>query len=231
VARRADESRPAVWRWQVRYAEQRMDGLLRDKTRKPGKARLSPETIAKVLAPTCSEPPGEATHWTGRAIAKVVGIGLSSVQRLWEAHRLQPHRIRTFKTTKIPPSPRSSSSRWIFSALRFDCRLSGLCAFGIAITPSWSSSHAIATWAAEKPCLPPMRFIDGSVRTLFESSPHGRNVDNNLQSDGQSVLESPEVHDWHIEATAGRPDTAVSSADNRNAVTAIDNAFDCHAVL
>jgi len=91
-----------VWRWQVRYAEQGVDGLLRDKTRKPGKAPLSPATIAKVLALTCSEPPGEATHWTGRAVAKAVGIGLSSVQRLWEAHRLQPHRIRTFKKSNDP---------------------------------------------------------------------------------------------------------------------------------
>src|SRR5918994_919516 len=38
VARRAQISRPAVWRWQQRYAEAGVDGLLRDKTRKPGKA-------------------------------------------------------------------------------------------------------------------------------------------------------------------------------------------------
>src|SRR3954471_4390833 len=40
VARRAGISRPAVWRWQRRYAEAGGDGLLRDKTRKPGKAPL-----------------------------------------------------------------------------------------------------------------------------------------------------------------------------------------------
>ena len=34
VARRAGVSRPAVWRWQARSAEQGVDGLLRDKTRK-----------------------------------------------------------------------------------------------------------------------------------------------------------------------------------------------------
>ena len=43
--------------------------------------------VAKVLALTCSEPPGEATHWTGRAMAKTVGISLRAVQRLWDAHR------------------------------------------------------------------------------------------------------------------------------------------------
>jgi Homeodomain-like domain len=62
VARRSDVSRPAVWRWQQRFAEAGMEGLLRDKTRPPGKAPLSPGTLAKVLSITCSEPPGEATH-------------------------------------------------------------------------------------------------------------------------------------------------------------------------
>ena len=102
VARQAGVSRPAVWRWQARYAEQGVDGLLRDKTRKPGRAPLSAKVVARVLELTCSEPPGQATHWTGRAMAKAVGVSLRAVQRLWEAHRLQPHRIRTFKRSNDP---------------------------------------------------------------------------------------------------------------------------------
>ncbi len=73
VAQRTGASRPAVWRWQARYAEQGVDGLLRDKTRPPGKAPLTTAKVAKVLALTCSEPPGEVTHWTGRAMAKAMG--------------------------------------------------------------------------------------------------------------------------------------------------------------
>ena len=102
VARRAGVSRPAVWRWQQRFAEEGVEGLLRDKTRPPGKAPLPPETVAQVLALTCSEPPGEVTHWTGRAVARIVGISLRAVQRIWEAHRLQPHRVRTFKRSNDP---------------------------------------------------------------------------------------------------------------------------------
>jgi transposase len=102
VAETVGISRPAVWRWQVRYAEQGVDGLLRDKTRKPGKAPLSTAKVAEVLALTCSEPPGEVTHWTGRAVAEAAGISLRAVQRIWEAHRLQPHRLRTFKRSKDP---------------------------------------------------------------------------------------------------------------------------------
>ncbi|WP_141657732.1 helix-turn-helix domain-containing protein, partial [Methylobacterium indicum] len=65
VAQQAGVSRPAVWRWQLRYAEEGVEGLLRDKTRPPGKPPHSTDTVAEVLALTCSEPPGEVTHWTG----------------------------------------------------------------------------------------------------------------------------------------------------------------------
>ena len=102
VAKRAGVSRPAVWRWQQRYAEEGIEGLLRDTTRPPGKAPLPARTLAKVLSITCSEPPGEATHWTGRAVAERVGISLRAVQRIWQAHRLQPHRVRSFKRSQDP---------------------------------------------------------------------------------------------------------------------------------
>jgi hypothetical protein len=51
VARRAGVSRPAVWRWQARYAEPGVDSLLRDKTQKPGRAPLSARVIANVMGP------------------------------------------------------------------------------------------------------------------------------------------------------------------------------------
>src|SRR4249920_804465 len=80
VAGQVGVSRPAVWRWQQRFAEEGVDGLLRDK---PGKPPLSAETVTKVLALPCTEPPGEATHWTGRAVARAVGVSLRAVQRIW----------------------------------------------------------------------------------------------------------------------------------------------------
>src|ERR671910_1977659 len=102
VARRTGVGRPAVWRWQRRFAEAGIDGLLRDATRKPGKAPLDEATVHRVVGLTCSEPPGEATHWTGRAMAKAAAISLRSVQRIWASHGLQPHRIRTFKRSNDP---------------------------------------------------------------------------------------------------------------------------------
>jgi hypothetical protein len=57
VARQTEVSRPAVWRWQQRFAEQGVDGLLRDKTRKPGKKPLPAATVAQILALPCGKPP------------------------------------------------------------------------------------------------------------------------------------------------------------------------------
>ena len=102
VARLTGATRPAVWRWQQRYAEEGIDGLLRDKTRKPGKAPVTAERTAGIVAMTCAAPPGEVTHWTGRAMAKATGLCLRTIQRIWDAHNLQPHRIRTFKRSNDP---------------------------------------------------------------------------------------------------------------------------------
>jgi transposase len=102
VAHSIGVSRPTVWRWQQRFAESGVEGLLRDKTRKPGKTPIAAETTAQVVALTCTTPPHQATHWTGRAMAKAIGISVGSVQRIWRAHKLQPHRLRTFKRSRDP---------------------------------------------------------------------------------------------------------------------------------
>jgi hypothetical protein len=77
-------------------------GLLRDKTRKPGLPPLPATVIDRVVKLTLAEPLGEATHWTDRAMAAASGISLRSVQRIWTAHGLQPHRVRRFKLSQDP---------------------------------------------------------------------------------------------------------------------------------
>jgi len=102
IGRRVGLSRPSVRRWRERFAQEGVVGLLRDKSRKPGKAPLPTSTVDRVVELTLEEPPGEATHWTGRMMAKTAGISLRSVQRIWAVHRLAPHRVRTFKLSRDP---------------------------------------------------------------------------------------------------------------------------------
>jgi hypothetical protein len=58
--------------------------------------------VERVVKLSQGEPPGEATHWTRQAMAKAVGISLGSVQAIWKAHDLVPHRTRTFKLSRDP---------------------------------------------------------------------------------------------------------------------------------
>ena len=102
IMRRSGKAKPVVWTWQARFMAEGVDGLLRDKTRKPGKAPLPAATVQRVIDLVSGPPPGEATHWTGRMLAKAAAISLRSVQRILEAHQLTPHRIRTFKLSNDP---------------------------------------------------------------------------------------------------------------------------------
>ena len=102
VMRLAGVAKTAVWRWQERFMRAGVDGLLHDKTRPSRIPPLAREIAERVVALTLDPPPGEATHWTAPAMAEQVGISVSSVQRIWRAHGLQPHRLRQFKLSNDP---------------------------------------------------------------------------------------------------------------------------------
>jgi len=102
ILRRSGKSKPVVWAWQARFMAEGVAGLLRDKTRRPGKAPLPPSAVKRVIDLALTPPPGETTHWTGRMLAKAADVSLRSVQRILKAHQLAPHRVRTFKLSKDP---------------------------------------------------------------------------------------------------------------------------------
>src|SRR3546814_5050294 len=103
IMREAGVAKTAVWRWQERFAGEGVEGLLRDKTRPSRVPPLADEVAERVVALTLVDPPGEATHWTGAAMAGAVGISVSSVHRIWRTHGLAPHRFRRFKLSDDPP--------------------------------------------------------------------------------------------------------------------------------
>jgi transposase len=102
IIRRSGRSKTCVWRWQERFMQEGVEGLLRDKTRPSRIPPLSSEVAERVVALTLTDPPAEATHWTAAMMAKEVGISVSSVQRIWRAHGLEPHRVRRFKLSTDP---------------------------------------------------------------------------------------------------------------------------------
>jgi transposase len=82
--------------------EEGVDGLLRDKTRPPGRRPLSAAVKRKVLAKTAGEMPPNATHWSVRSMATAMGISHTSVQRIWAEAGLKPHLVRRFKISNDP---------------------------------------------------------------------------------------------------------------------------------
>ena len=102
IMRRTGKSKTCVWRWQERFMQENVEGLLRDKTRPSRVKPLAQAVIDKVVKLTAITPPHEATHWTSAAMAKATGISVSSVQRIWRAHGLAPHRVRQFKLSSDP---------------------------------------------------------------------------------------------------------------------------------
>jgi transposase len=102
IMRETGKSKTCVWRWQERFAAEGFKGLLRDKTRPSRIPKLDTAVAECVVALTMEPPLAEATHWTGAAMARASGVSVSSVQRIWRAHGLQPHRVRQFKLSKDP---------------------------------------------------------------------------------------------------------------------------------
>ena len=84
IEREARVSKPTVWRWQNAYLEGGIERLFKDKGKGPkaGKARVSDEMRLKVVTRTAREKPANETHWSARMLAKELGIGHTTVQRV-----------------------------------------------------------------------------------------------------------------------------------------------------
>ena len=65
--------------------------------------RLRPAVEARILRITREErPPAPLTHWTAPRLAARVGVSPSTVLRVWQRGRLQPHRLERYVTTTDP---------------------------------------------------------------------------------------------------------------------------------
>ena len=97
IVRATGKTKRTAYRWRDRYISRGIEGLKRDATRPSRKPPLSAEVIKRVVDMTLHQKPRAGTHWSVRKLAKVAGISPSSVQRIWAAHGLKPHRVRTFR--------------------------------------------------------------------------------------------------------------------------------------
>jgi transposase len=101
VAAKLGLNRSTVGKWRRRFVERRVDGL-HDEPRSGTPRTIDDARIEAVIVKTLESLPEDATHWSSRGMAKASGLSVSTVQRVWRAFGLQPHRMETFKLSTDP---------------------------------------------------------------------------------------------------------------------------------
>ncbi len=101
VAAKLDVCQHTVGKWRARFAEHRVEGL-RDEPRPGAPRTVEDERVEALVTATLESVPKDATHWSSRGMARSSGLSVSTVQRIWRAFGLQPHRLETFKLSTDP---------------------------------------------------------------------------------------------------------------------------------
>ncbi|MFD7009972.1 IS630 family transposase, partial [Rhodococcus jostii] len=102
IAQALSVSPGSVANWRARFAE---DGMARLGEVRKGRGRkpsIPQEKIDEIVDLTQNYRPKGETHWSCRTMAEAVGVSKDTVQRVWSARGLKPHRVETFKLSNDP---------------------------------------------------------------------------------------------------------------------------------
>ena len=99
IAELVGVGRIQVGRWRERYARGGLKAIEQDLPRGGRKPKVDPAEIVRLTTQT--KPQG-ATQWSTRTLAAIAGVSDTTVQRIWKARGLKPHRIKRFKVSRDP---------------------------------------------------------------------------------------------------------------------------------
>jgi transposase len=102
LARDLSTSLPTVLSWRKRYESEGLAGLFTDRPRSGRPKRISEKQEAAIVEATIKTVPRDATHWSVRTMAASQKVSSATVQRIWKKHKLQPHRVESFKFSNDP---------------------------------------------------------------------------------------------------------------------------------
>ncbi len=102
IAEQLGVSRQLAGRWRTRFLAQGLAGIEKDAPRPGRTPAVSAEKVQQIVHKTTRETPANATHWSRRTMAAEAGVSASTVGRIWRAHGLKPHRVKTFKLSNDP---------------------------------------------------------------------------------------------------------------------------------
>ena len=100
IAQEVGFSRPTVIEWRKRFVSEGVKTLTKIRPGRGAKPKINKEKIQQIVEATLHTKPKNATHWSCRTMAKEQGVSASTINRIWKAHGLQPHRVETFKLSK-----------------------------------------------------------------------------------------------------------------------------------
>jgi transposase len=99
IAQRVAIGRIQAGRWRERYAQGGLEAILQDR---PRGGRPPQADAAEIVRLTTQTRPEAATQWSTRSLAAKAGVSDTTVLRIWRAHGLKPHRVRSFKVSRDP---------------------------------------------------------------------------------------------------------------------------------
>ena len=102
LARDLATSLPTVLLWRRRYESDGLAGVIEDRHRSGRPKQISPEKETAIVEATIKTTPKDATHWSVRTMAASQKVSAATVQRIWKKHKLQPHRVESFKFSTDP---------------------------------------------------------------------------------------------------------------------------------
>ena len=102
IAEQLATNRNTVILWRKRFAQMRLDGLWKVAPGRGRKPAYNIDKIAAIVDATLQTKPEGMTHWSCRTMAASQGVSKSTINNIWQAHRLKPHLVETFKLSRDP---------------------------------------------------------------------------------------------------------------------------------
>jgi transposase len=102
IAAQVGVSPTTVRAWRARFAEEGLAKLGQVRKGRGPKPSITPDQVEQIVHDTLHTKPKGETHWSTRLMARHAGVSRSTVQRIWNARGLKPHRVDTFKVSTDP---------------------------------------------------------------------------------------------------------------------------------
>ena len=97
IAERLGVTVVTVRAWRARFEETGLADLGVVHVGRGRKPSIPQEKVEEIVHATLHEKPEGETHWSCRSMARAKGVSPATVQRIWSARNIKPHRVRTFK--------------------------------------------------------------------------------------------------------------------------------------